>query len=1679
MTRSRCHTTATGLGNRVAGSHTVRAGCSVIRFHALGGLTVTDDGEELVVGGARQRRLLAMLLIHRNLVVSVDRLADAVFAGEPTPAATTTLRSYVARARRVLDGEGSHEVVTRAPGYLLRAPDDSVDVACFEHGLATGVACLGRGDPQGALHVLREALALWRGDPYAEFADEHWARPEAERLGELRLVAHERLVEAQLACGRAGAIIPEIEALTRAHPLREEFRAQLMVALYRAGRQADALRVFREYRDLLVEELGVEPSPALAAVEQRVLTHDPGLLPTEPAGRSLRGYRLGERLGTGRDGTVYAARVPGVDRELAIRVVRAELADDPSFVRTFESCAQQLASLRHPGMVPIHDYWREPGAAYVVMRRLSGGTLADRLATGPLDEGDLADLVTRVGGALAAADDLGFRHGRVTPESVLYDAAGRAHISDFALAPRDPAAADDDVHDLATLVDACLPSHSERLARLVARGRSTVDRPAMADFVTLLVAALTGEHADPVPANPYKGLRAFEESDAGDFFGRSDLVEQVLDRLRGDDIASRLVLVVGGSGSGKSSVVRAGLLPAVRRGSVPGSQGWFVTTMMPGSSPFKELAECLRRVAVSVPDSLVERLAEDEGGINRVLHRLLPGDGQLLMLIDQLEELFTLATSADQGAFLAGLVHALTVPDNRLRVVATLRADFYDRPLAHQSLGSLVNECTVTTSIMLPADLEAAIVEPAERAGGRVEPALVAELVSAVADQPAALPSLQYTLYELAERSSTLTLDLAGYRQLGGVGGAIASRAERLWSSLDDVDRDVVRRVFERLVVLSVDGEPTRRRAARTELDGLGGEHAVEEVVDGWAQARLLTVDRDPRTRVPTVEIAHEALLREWPRLRSWIEEDREAIGALGRLREAAATWVELGRDPGALYRGARLEITLDDAGLRHADLPPREQEFLRASSEARDRELREAAAAAARRNRDNRRLRIQRAGIAGALVVALIGGFIALDQRQQAESERRVATARELAAASVTNTSADPERAVLLALAAVDETRSHGEPVLPEALEALHLAVGASRVLTRFPGVGGGLDWSPRGDVFVTEGPEESGLVDIRDADTGASLHRFRGHDDDVNHVAFSEDGSMLATTGDDGTLRLWDPDTEEELAVVHGRGVRGTVTNESVWSPAISPDGALAAASWQEGVQVVDVRSGRVLTDLPADPMSPVAFSPDGRWIAYGAWPTVVADVETGKEVFRLRAGGGLDAGWSPDGRWLATTGSDGVAQVWDGRTGQYRFPVTGHAGEIQSLDWSPRGTRLVTGGDDGTARIHEVTRAGALPVHTFSAQETSRGGGFIGVSFSPDGRRLMGGDLGVSNVTIWDAGAPGGGEWATAFGSGDFTPDASGLVVGDRRGGVTLVDSESGAARRQLRAPPGSHQTVWDLTLNHAGDRVALVEGRGIVVLDVATGRQEFLIPWRDDTFGSWGLAWSPDDTLLAVGLATDDQDRTLLLLDEQGSRVAWLPEDPGWTTRSVSFSPDSRMLATTRWGTKTVDPTRMPVRIWDLAEQEVVHEIDASAKLVEFSPGGDLIATSRAVDGIAETWDTVTHERVTVLTASAHIEDMDFTPSGDTLATAHGDGTVRLWDPRTGTQQLVLRVSSRVVESVRFSVDGSKLLTRDRDGVSRVWALALDDLVALAHRKLTRGLSEAECRQYLRLASCPTA
>lgn len=1679
----------------------------MLEFRALAGLSIVESGDDLALGGPRQRRLVAVLLVNRNSVVSIDRLEDAVFAGAPTPGAATTIRSYVARLRRVIDRPTAQaRVVTRPPGYMLVVPDAAFDVARFELAVSTGRTLLARGDATEAARVLGEGLDLWRGGgAYAEFADEDWARPEAQRLGELRLVAHELLADAGLACGRAAEVASMLEPLIEESPLRESFRAAQMTALYRSGRQVEALRVHRAYRAVLAEELGLDPSPELAELEGRILSHDEGLRALPAGGLPLRGYRLGERLGTGRSGTVHAARLPSLDRDVVIRVVPEALANDPDFIRTFDADCRRLASLRHEALVPVYDWWREPGAAYIVMRHMRGGTLRDRLEHGPLPGSEVAALVARVGAALVAAAEAGVAHGRVVAESVLFDEGGDPYLGDFAPGAGRVRPPGEDARDLASLVVEALTGHRSAdatvpggpaVARALAPALSRPVPPPVAAVVDGVVAALTGRAAGRghEPTNPYKGLRAFDEPDAPDFFGRDELVDAIVGRLAGSGLRARFVLVVGGSGCGKSSVVRAGVLPRIRAGAVRGSERWFVADMVPGASPFEDLARSLREVAVGDAAELAGEMATSEAGIDCVLRRLVPGDEELLLVVDQLEELFALAGEHDQRTFLDGLRRAVEAPDSRLRVVATLRADFYDRPLRFERFATTVGEATVPVPAMSAAELEAAVVGPAERTGGHVEPALVAELVGAVLDEPAALPSLQLTLYELAERSHDGKLTLEAYRERGGVDAAIAARAEELYRSLGERDRVGVRRLFEQLVVVGTEGEAIRRRALRTDLTAAAGASAEwDEIVDSWAHARLLTLDRHPETREPTVEVAHDALLREWPRLRGWLAEDRREIVAVGHLREAAATWDELDRDPGALYRGAQLEeaVALRDA--RATSLPPLERAFVDAGRVERDRERRRALDQVERTARAKRRRGAQLVALGIALVIALVAGTVAVGQRQRADRANRTATSRELASAADAAIDVDPELSILLALAAVERTRAADGVVVPEAEEALHRAVAASRVQLRVPGVGGRLDWHPDGTTVVAGGPAGSGRVEIRDARSGEPVRSWEGHDIDLDEMVFNGDGTMLGTTGADGAARVWDPATGDLLRAMQGEG-----TGRGARGPAFSPDGSLFAAAWprEDVVRVMDLTSGRTIGEVRSvRAPHAVSFDPSGARLAVASSSeprAVVVDLASGAEVVRLEAPTQppSDVAWSPDGAFIATSSGDGSARIFDAATGEERFAVLGHESDVTAIDWSPAADRLATASADGTATVWLVTEGGPREVVTLSSRDAASG--VSGVAFSPDGGRLATGDVDATAVRVWDLGISGDAEIANLpVPAGDrnamaFSSDGRLLLTSGPAGTVSVWDARAftrvqaiGERAPSPRAPSGggalddptedpAHVRIIDANPRRA--LVAMADGDGRVrVWDLDTRDEAFAV----DTGSSVvDLAWHPGGDLLAIA-GGDGGGGSVTVVDRSGRTVTALREEDGLTPGSVAFTADGAHLVTSRVPAAQDQPSAGQVVLWSWRDGTVERSVDTASGRAVPDPSGELIAVASrhpATAAVVDLRDAATLQRSGRLVGhTGRVLDLAFDPDGSRLASAGTDGTARVWDPRTGDEQLVLRGGGSVV-AVAFSPDGDRLASLGADGTVRIRALDLDDLVEIAEGQLTRTFTDDECRRY---------
>ena len=568
-------------------------------------------------------------------------------------------------------------------------------------------------DPNIAVATLDDALALWRGPALADLADQSSLLAEAARLDRASPRGPRARIEGLLAGGAQARAIGELETLLARHPWRESLWGLLMLAYYREGRQAEALSSYQRAREILADELGIDPSPELVRLHERVLKQDPGL---DLRGEPLRGYRLLEKIDDGPTGVVFRAIQPHVERDVAVKIFHEAIAADPEFVRRFDPDAQAIAALEHPHIAPIYDYWREPGRAYIVSRYLRGGSLRAIEERGERLERDRAlRVVEQVSLALAFAHRQGIAHGNVGSSNVLFDPEGNAYLGDFLIRGGPALEPAEDVRGLARLARRLLPnetSFAELAERAEARDGCTrggcVRRggPQRPSNPRRSSAPRRAEER-----NPYKGLRAFTEADALDFFGREELTRRLVSQAGGD--GARIPVprrrrpergreVLGGPrGTGSGD-------PA--RGPGQARKDPFIAEMFPGAHPIDELEAALLRIAVRPVARLHERLDSGSRGLLEAVDLVAPGQAEVVLVVDQFEEVFTLTTDErERELFLEALRVAAADPESRLRVIVTLRADFYDRPLVYPRFGELLAERTEAVPPLTPDELEQAI----------------------------------------------------------------------------------------------------------------------------------------------------------------------------------------------------------------------------------------------------------------------------------------------------------------------------------------------------------------------------------------------------------------------------------------------------------------------------------------------------------------------------------------------------------------------------------------------------------------------------------------------------------------------------------------------------------------------------------------------------------------------------------------------------------------------------------------------------------------------------------------------------------------------------------------------------------------------------------------------------------
>ncbi|MDO9302565.1 MAG: PQQ-binding-like beta-propeller repeat protein, partial [Anaerolineales bacterium] len=1009
-------------------------------------------------------------------------------------------------------------------------------------------------------------------------------------------------------------------------------------------------------------------------------------------------------------------------------------------------------------------------------------------------------------------------------------------------------------------------------------------------------------------------------------------------------------------------------------------------------------------------------------------------------------------------------------------VIIVLRADFYAHCARFDLLRQALSQHQEYIGPMTVNELRRAIEEPARHGHWEFESGLIEFLLHDVgadvvghSPEPGALPLLSHALLATWQRRRGRILTLGGYTASGGVRGAIAETAEAVFhDQLEPQQRAIARQIFMRLTEIGDDATTadTRRRVSFDELvSNPADNNMVHDVLKTLADARLITTDQN------TAEVAHEALIREWPTLRGWLDENRDGLRLHRHLTDAAQEWESLSCDAGVLYRGARLAQALEWSHLHADDLNLLERSFLDASQSLAEKETAEREAQrqqqlesarklfeterarAEEQTKSNRRLRQRAIYLTLAFIVAGALALAAIVFGQRSIQSEKLATSRELAAAAVNNLSVDPERSVLLALAALDESNTlEARNALHQALPELHIlhTISAHRQAAN-------LTYSPDGTRIASMGAD--GEAKIWDASTYQNLLTLPADSDVFGFtVAYSPDGKLLATALSTKVV-IWDALSGEKLFSLDGN-VSGAPNNEMVYV-SFSPDNKhLALANMDGSPKVWDIATRAEVFSLVGhkQPCDGIAYSPDGKLLATSddAGIIKVWDSATGEELLNLEQSGNVHSvAFSPDGRQLASASEDGTLKVWDSSSGKEELSLRGISG-LYGVTFMPDGKRLVTAGQDGTARVWDA--ASGQQLLTLAGNTST----VTSVSASPDGKRIASSGY-DGTLKIWDAAH--GRELLTLTAHSDivwdvaYSPDGKSLATVSVDGAAKLWDPATGQVVMELSAKDG----LTSLVFSPDGKYLITGGASGTVYLwDVGTGQP--VMKLEGHSYVVYGLAISSD----GKRLASTSWDGTAKLWDlTLGRELLTIPDQ--WT--GVAFSPDGKYIFTSG-----LDGY---VHLWDVSTgQELKKYSDGGQDIygVAISPAGNLLAIGQQ-DGTVTVWDVKSEEKLHTLSGHAGlVARLTFNKDGTRLASASFDRLAKVWDIPSGEEMFSLYGNTSNVFSVSFSPDGQTLATAGGDGTIRMYTLQLEDLVALAQSRVTRILTPAECQKYLHRA-CP--
>lgn len=1149
-----------------------------------------------------------------------------------------------------------------------------------------------------------------------------------------------------------------------------------------------------------------------------------------------------------------------------------------------------------------------------------------------------------------------------------------------------------------------------------------------------------------IPPNPYQGLSAFQEKDAALFFGREIFTNQLVKVVE----TKKLVAVIGASGSGKSSVVLAGLIPSLRQ-----QENWLIANLRPESTPFENLAKALLSPVAQLETGKSEGVAEVNGDeINQLATDLQEGNRTLsdvvksigsprrfLLVIDQFEEIYTYPNQKSRQ-FLDCLLDAVQ-NFSAFRLVITLRADFLGQAIEYNPFREQLDKWKPEfIGGMSRTELQAAIEEPAKKRNVYLEAGLTEHILNDVGEEQGNLPLLEFALTELWKQQENGLLTRLKYDEIGGVENALCRHAEGVYDALKEGDKERTKQIFMRLVSPGEGTEYTRQLATRAEV----GEENWD-LVTHLATKRLVVSNRNQTTEIETVEIVHEALIKAWPDLRKWIEENDTFLRWKKRLKVAFMEWERNENKEGYLLQGAPLGEAEGYLLERLEEISKAERVFIQLGLGLRDR---------------NRRRTIL--GLTSGLLAVSIFAVGAVWQWQRAESERKIAQLRQIVAQAGLIKEQQPNESqlnILLAIEVmrrkpdleVDQTLRKGLDLLPAStvsifhknLESFVLSADGRHLITT-----SGL----RGHDLITKSIKSQEIVRVWNIESGSEVINFKPKG--VGDIVFSKNGKYLARASNKNILKVWD--------IVTGQEVMQIKHQEKYEFISFSADGKYIAGASSKTVYIWEISNGKEVARLvherdighgnEMDIEMVFVFSPDSKYIATNSYAldgeqqtAQVYEISSGKKVIqRENKEPFYKIAFSPDSKYLATFAADIAAsgsfsdntvridEITTGRTvvelkhiNLHQNTHHGSSVVIKDMAFSPNGKYLATidSGDGRSLTLWEVANGQTI----FNLKHEGKGYK-LNVKFSPDGKYLLSTDN--QTTKIWDAIS--GKEVARI-------PGSLGLYNSFTSNGKYLVTADGDTAKVWKVDNIGSHfmkvsyeDFVRDLVFSSDGKYLASV------------GDSKTVKVWEMDKTKK--ISQIEQEGMTAISFSSNGQ---YFATASKNSVQVWqiagnqeiIQMKPSRLVQKLIFSQNGQYIAAVSGGTRLSDSN--DIQIWDVATgKEILHlEFERPVRSIAFSSDNKYIFTNvYLVNPSFKMWEI--NSGRTIFQIESEVNDFILHPNGHYLALA-GNGGVLIWDLFNGKEIRALKIDKTSVEHITYSPDGRYIATTSKDEITQIWEI----------------------------------